>query len=121
MAFLTGFLLSPRVCKAGCGDPVLIHGHQASMTHSMPDPLSDANADDRAAPSLPHRPCRGPGCSNRSIPPQAPAPGSGVSIDRWALAPGDFFLNPVSCSRVLAEPLQIVTDGFRLGILRPPR
>lgn len=109
MALLAGFLLSPRVSEAGCGGDVQIRGRHAPMAHSMPDH------------SPPHRPCQGPGCSNGSLPPQAPTPKTTVSIDRWALALGDTFLNPVSCSNVLAEPLQIVPDGFRLNILRPPR
>jgi len=121
VALFAGFLLSPRVSEAGCGDYVQIRGRHATMAHSMPDQPTDRSLDDRADHSPPHRPCQGPGCSDGSVPPQAPTPGPTVSIDRWALAPGDTFLNPVSCSDVLAETLQIVTDGFRLSILRPPR
>jgi hypothetical protein len=120
VALFAGFLLSPRVSEAGCGDYVQIRDRHAPMAHSMPDP-TDRKSDNRADHSPPHRPCQGPGCSDRSVPPQAPPPGTTVSIDRWALAPDDTFPNPVSCSNVLAEPVQIVTDGFRLSILRPPR
>ena len=121
MALFAGFLLSPCVSEAGCGDHVQIRGRQAPMADWMPDQPTDQNSDGLADYSPPHRPCKGPGCSNGSVPPQAPAPGTTASIDRWALAPGDTFPNLVSCSHVLAEPLQLVTDGFRLSILRPPR
>jgi hypothetical protein len=91
------------------------------MAHSMPDQPTHGRSYDGADHSPSHRPCHVPGCSNGSVPPQAPAPSTTVSIDRWALAPGDTLPTPVSCSHVLAESLPIVTDGFRLNILRPPR
>jgi hypothetical protein len=91
------------------------------MAHSIPDQPAHGKSADGADHSPPHRRCHGPGCSDGSVPPQAPSPGTTVSIDRWALAPGDTLPNPVSCSNVLAEPPQIVTDGFCLSILRPPR
>ena len=121
MAFFAVFLLSPRVCEAGCGDHVQIQDRHAPMAHSMLDQLTDGRSDDGADHSPPHRPCHGPGCSNGSVPLEAPAPRTTVSMDRWALAPGDTLPSPVSCSNVLAESLPIVTDGFRLSILRPPR
>ena len=121
VALFAGFLLSPRASAAGCGDYVRIGDRHAPMAHSMPDQPTHGNSADGADHSRPHRPCQGPGCSNGSVPSQAPAPGTTISIDRWALAPADTFPSPVSCSNVLAEPLQIVTDGFRLSILRPPR
>jgi hypothetical protein len=121
VALFAGFLLTPRVCEAGCGDDVPIRDRHAPMAHSMPDKPTRGSPDHRADHSPPHRPCQGPGCSNGPVPLQAPTPGTTVSIDRWALAPDDTFLNPVSCANVLAEPRQIVTDGFRLSILRPPR
>jgi hypothetical protein len=121
VALFAGFLLSPRVSEAGCGDHVSIRGGHVPMAHSMLDQSTDGSSADRADHSPPHRPCQGPGCSNGSVPPQAPTPWATVSIDRWALAPGDTFPNPVSCSNVLVEPLHLVTDGFRLSILRPPR
>lgn len=121
VALFAGFLLSPRIALAGCGDSVSIRGGHSPIAHSMPDQRTDRSSADRADHSLPHRPCQGPGCSRGSVPPQAPAPRTTVSIDRWALAPGDTLLSPASCSNVLAEPLHLVTDGFRLSILRPPR
>jgi hypothetical protein len=121
VALFAGFLLSPRVSEAGCGDYVQIRGRHAPMAHSMPDQPTHGRSDDGADHSPPHRACHGPGCSNGSVPPQAPAPSTTVSIDRWALAPGDTLPTPVSCSHVLVQSLPIVTDGFRLSILRPPR
>jgi hypothetical protein len=121
VALFAGFLLSPRIALAGCGDYVSIRGGQAPMAHSMPDQPTDGNSDDRADHSPPHRPCQGPSCSGGSVPPQVPTPGTTDSMDRWALAPGNTLPSPVSCSNVLAEPLHLVTDGFRLSILRPPR
>ncbi len=121
VALFAGFLLSPRVCEAGCGDHVPIRDRHAPMAHSMPDQPTRGRSADGADHSPSPRPCQGPGCSQGSVPLQAPTPPTIVSIDRWALAPGDTFSNPVSSSHVLAEPRQIVTDGFRLSILRPPR
>jgi hypothetical protein len=121
VALFAGFLVSPRAAEAGCGDYVQIHGGHAPMAHSMPDQPTDGSSADRGDHNLPHRPCQGPGCSDGSVPPLAPTPGPTVSIDRWALAAGDTFPNAVSCSNVFAGPLQIVADGFRLSILRPPR
>lgn len=121
MALFAGFLVSPRVAEAGCGDYVLKGSGHPPMARSMPDQPTDGNSADSADHSPPHRPCHGPGCSNSPIPPQAPVLVTADSIDRWALTPGDALPNPVSCSNVLAEPLHIVTDGSRLSILRPPR
>ena len=120
-ALFAGFLLSPRIAQAGCGDYVMIGNGHVPMAHSLPDQPSDGSSPGRADHSPPHRPCQEPGCSNGSVPPLAPIPVTTDSIDRWTLIPNDTLPNPVSCSNVLAEPLQIVVDGFRLSILRPPR
>lgn len=121
MALVAGFLLCPRIAEAGCGDHVSIGSGHGPKARPMPDRPTDGSPADRADHSPPHRPCQGPGCSDGSVPPRAPAPETTDSIDRWALTPGDTLPNPVSCSNVLAEPLHIVTDGFRLIVLRPPR
>jgi hypothetical protein len=121
VALFAGFLLSPRIAEAGCGDYVSIHGGHVAIAHSMPNQPVNGGAADGADHNKPHRPCQGPGCRDGSIPPQAPTPGTTYSIDRWALAPGDALPNPVSCSNELVEPRRVVTDGFHLSILRPPR
>jgi hypothetical protein len=122
VALCAGVLLSPRPSEAGCGDYVRIGRRPVSMVHSMPDQAStDITSDDAADHGAPRRPCQGPGCSDSSFPPQAPVPGVVVSIDQWAMAPGDTLPKFVSCDNMLAEPFDLVADGFRLSILRPPR
>ena len=121
VALLGGFLLTPRVSEASCGDYVHVGGLHAPMAHSMPDHATNGISADGTDRSPPHRPCQGPGCSGGSVPLQTPTPTTTFSIDRWALAPGDTLPNPFSSSNVLAEPRHIVTDGFCLSILRPPR
>ncbi len=121
MALFAGFLLSPRIAQAGCGDYVTIGNGHVPVAHSMPDRSTDSSSAGRSKHSPPLQPCHGPGCSDGSIPPQVPTPGTTDSIDRWGLTPNDTLPNLVSCSNVLAEPLDIVPYGFRLSILRPPR
>lgn len=119
MALCAGVLLTPRPSEAGCGDYVWIHGRPVPVVHSMPD--QPATTDGTSDHGLPQRRCQGPGCSDGSFPPQAPAPGVVVSIDRWAMAPGDTLPRIVCCDNLPAEPSDLVENGFRLSILRPPR
>ena len=123
MAVVAGLLLSPRASEAGCGDYVWVRGQFVPMTHYLPDqPAStEGSPADSANHGAPQRPCRGPGCSDGSAPPEAPVPGVVVSLDRWAMAPGDTLSILVCCDNLLAEPVDLVTDGFRSSILRPPR
>ncbi len=121
MALFAGFLLSPRIAQAGCGDYVMIGNRHVPMAHSMPDQPTDESSSGRADHSPPYRPCQGPGCSNRPVPPLAPTPVTTDSIDRRATTANDTLPNPVSCANVHAEPPHIVTEGFRLSILKPPR
>jgi hypothetical protein len=123
VAVVAGLLLVPRASDASCGDYLQVHGRIIAMDHSTPDqPTSrDGAADDAADRGSHRRPCHGPGCSNGSIPPEAPVPVVIVSIDRWAMAPGHAAPEIESCCTMLAEPFGFVPDGFRLSILRPPR
>jgi len=128
MAVLAGLLLSPHASEAGCGDYVLVRGRIVPMVHFMPDqptpqqPTNGERSSDAAAEhGSPHLPCHGPGCSNGSFPAQAPVPGVVVSIDRWAMAPGNTVPDCDCCCSLLAEPGDCVVDGFRLSILRPPK
>src|SRR5262249_31353752 len=121
VALFAGLLMSPRTSQAACGDYVWIGGRHIEMVHSIPDGSNqdgppDGSSDNAPAHGSRHRPCHGPGCSDGSFPPQAPAPVTRVSMDRWGLALVDTLPNLASCSNVLAEPLDIVTDGFRLSI-----
>jgi hypothetical protein len=118
LALLGGLFLSPRIAEAACGDYLLIGGGHAPMSHSMPDQPTDKSSSEH---SVPHQPCHGPGCNGGSVPPQAPVPVPTESIERWALTPGYTLPNPASSSNLLEEPPHTVTDGFRLGIHRPPR
>ncbi len=121
VAVCASLLLSPNSSEAGCGDYVRVHGGIAPMGHSMAERPASTESDDAADYGLPHCPCQGPNCSNGSVPPESPGPGVVVSIDRWALAPGDKLLNFVCCGNMLAEPFDLMADGFRLSLLRPPR
>jgi hypothetical protein len=123
VAVLASLLLSPRACEATCGDYLHADGHFAAMARSLPNqPMSpDGSSDNLADPSVPHRQCQGPGCSGRSFPPQAPDAGVVDSIERWALATTNLVPNIVCSDQLLAEPNDLVVDGFRLSILRPPR
>lgn len=128
MAVFASLVLSPRASEAGCGDYVWIRGRTVPTLHSMTDQPTpgqptngDGSSDDAAEHGSPHRPCHGPGCSDGSIPAEAPVRGVVVSIDRWAMAPGDTLPDCVCCNNMLAEPFDFVADGFRLSILRPPR
>jgi hypothetical protein len=123
VALWAGVLLSPRPTEAGCGDYVWIRGQPAAMAHSMPGQAASpgGTSNDAAEHGAPHRPCQGPGCSDGSFPPQAPAPGVVVSIDRWAMAPGEMLPESSCCSTLLAESCDLVAIEFRLSILRPPR
>jgi len=121
VALFAGFLLSPRIAQAGCGDYVMIGNRHVPMANSIPDQPTDESSPGKADHSPPHRPCQGPGCSNGAVPPTAPTPVTTDSIDRWVLTTNDTLPNPVSCANVHAEPPHIVTEGFRLSILKPPR
>lgn len=122
MVVFASLLLTPRASEAACGDYVQVSG-RSTVIHSIPDHATSAdgtsvNTVDHRAP---RRPCRGPGCSNGSFPSQIPVPTVVVSIERWALAPADTLPVIVCCNHVLAEPVDLHVDGFRLSILRPPR
>ena len=120
---VAGFLLLPRASNAACGDYVRFRHPLAQQAHSMPD-LSATNDGMKLAAesSTRDRPCRGPNCSGGSFPaPQAPLPSVVVTSERAALAPVHTFAISVSSDGTLAEPSELVLDGFRLSILRPPR
>jgi len=130
MAILATLLLTPRACEATCGD--YLHGsdlqgrgRSATMLPSMPNQTlsTDGRSDILADTNVPqrHRPCQGPGCSGRSSPPQAPVPSIEDSSERWALVPADTAPNLICSDQLLAELFDLVADGSRLSILRPPR
>ena len=127
VAVVTNFLLTPGVCEAACGDYVQARGHTAGMLHSMsgqPASMDGSSVDGTSVDGADHsapRPCQGPACSNRSFPPQAPAPSVVTSVERWAQARADVLPNSVCRYNRLAEPVDLVVDGFRSSILRPPR
>lgn len=122
-ALLAGALLSPRTSDAGCGDYVWIQGRPVRMAHSTQQlPTTGTGSSNNAAGAgSTGRPCQGPGCSDDSFPPQVPAPVIVVSIDRWAMTAIDPLPILVSCAKTLADRFDVVVDGFRLSILRPPR
>lgn len=121
LALLAGLVLAPRASEAGCGDYVLIGGQHARIVHLAHGHDEAANQSDEGHEAPERAPCHGPGCSNGSFPPLTPAPVISISIDRWAVASFENVPNPVSISRLLAEPADFIGDGCRLSILRPPR
>lgn len=120
-ALVAGFLLSPSFGFAACGDYVLIRDGHASMARGTSDQVTDQSSSDQADHRLPHRPCRGPDCSDGSAPPQPPTPTTTTAIDRWALTPSDALQNPIPSSSVMADSHHLLVDGFRANLLRPPR
>jgi hypothetical protein len=115
--------LNPRASEAACGDYVQITGGTRTSADLMSDHAmnADGNPVDSTRRGAPRRPCRGPGCSNGSLPPAAPVPTVEVSVERWALAATDLLPIVDSSYYLLAEPANVVLAGFRLSILRPPR
>lgn len=122
-AVFAGLLLIPRASEAGCGDYVQFSGRAAAMAHSVPDQSvsMDDSLKKAAGHGVPHRPCQGPGCSNRSYPPQPPAPSVVVSVERYALALAETHSSVICCHYLPADPVDLAMDGFRSSILRPPR
>ncbi|MSR56269.1 MAG: hypothetical protein EXS05_01170 [Planctomycetaceae bacterium] len=131
LALLVGLAVLPNRADAGCGDYVLIRGRHVAMDHGPVAPgsvsadkaasyIGFVDAADRDA--NPARPaCRGPHCSDGSMPPSAPMPKINVSIDRWACQAGEYCPSLVSTSSLFAEPREFVAEAFGLSILRPPR
>jgi hypothetical protein len=121
LTLLASAVLSPSRAEASCGDYVMIGGHHAhsGMAHSgIGSYLNDAGHD-MHAPAVPR--CHGPSCSNRSIPPLAPAPKIEVTVEHWAI-PGVSGLSLLPESDfLLADAGDLPCDGFGLSILRPPR
>jgi len=120
-AILAASLLTPQIATAGCGDYLVIRGSHAPIGHSIPDQPTLERPAGTTDHNPPHQPCQGPSCRGGSLPPQAPAPGTTHSMDHWALTSSETLPHSVSCSNLLAESLQITSDGFCLSILRPPR
>lgn len=123
MAVFASLLLTPRASEAACGDYVLVSSHAAEMNHAMPhrESMTKESLVDRVDHDKAGRPCHGPNCSNGRFPPLAPVPTVVVSIERWALASTVTLPRCDSCYNLLAEPVDLIVDGFRLSILRPPR
>jgi hypothetical protein len=116
-------ILMPRASDAACGDYVHVSGQSMTSFRSMSDHASTADplAADVTGDRTPHPPCHGPGCSNGSLPSPAPVPTVVVSMERGALAPADRPSVVICRSNMLAEPADLIVDGFRSSILRPPR
>ena len=116
LALLASAVLAPSRAEASCGDYVMVGGQ-----HEHSDMAGDSHnaGHDMHDPATPR--CHGPSCSNRSIPPLAPAPKIEVAVERWAV-PGvaGFPLLPES-DLLLADAGDLPCDGFGLSILRPPR
>jgi|SRR5579863_2772560 len=128
LALLASAILSPSRAEASCGDYVMIGGHHAGLDLSgagsgIPEHDSDVVSNITRLgthdPTVPR--CHGPSCSNRSIPPLAPAPKIEVTVERWAISgqTGPSLL-PES-DLLLADVQALPCDGFGLSILRPPR
>jgi len=123
LAVFAGLLLTPRASEATCGDYLHVGNHSAALAHALSNQPTgtDATSNNVAVPRGPHRPCQGPGCSGHTLPSQVPVAGVIVSIEEWALVPVNTVPKFVCSNQWLAEPFDLVADGSRLSILRPPR
>jgi len=79
LGLLASLVIAPTHAEAACGDYVMIGGHDSADHSHSAMPENDAPATPR---------CRGPLCSNSSIPPATPAPKIEVPVERWAVASG---------------------------------
>lgn len=123
-AVVASWLLIPRAAEASCGDYVQFRGPGAPQVRAMPGWLTGVEGSKHTSDhGAPYRPCQGPNCSGGSFPPpQAPAPTVVVvTIKRCALASMDSIPSAAGSFGTLAEPSDLVLDGFRSSILRPPR
>lgn len=125
---LLACLAAPRAAQAGCGDYVLIGGRHRPIRHLAPTAASDSadlqngglsrDADERTPARAP---CHGPGCSQRSLPPAAPASEIQLPVERWAIGRAGQAPPSLSISRLLVSRSELPADGFVPTILRPPR
>src|SRR5262245_7849698 len=102
-------LLAPQRASAACGDYVTIVGEQRTPDAGQPG----------HGPSLPLKPCHGPGCSAGPCGPAAPLPAPVTTSpnpnEGVAGLPGvpadprdpDRFPRPTSCGRVVHRPLSV--------------
>jgi hypothetical protein len=112
LVLLAAALMAPSRADASCGDYVMIGGRQVG-DHS---PYS---SQDSQAPAMPR--CRGPHCSDNSLPPATPTPKTEVTAERWAIF-GCVDLDVLPSHDVLlADACDSPSDGHGLSILRPPR
>src|SRR5689334_12066098 len=92
--------------EASCGDYVMVGGRH--------DPHAAATGRfDSDAPAVPR--CRGPLCSDNSIPPAAPAPKMHMAVERWAIAAGARQVILPARDSLRAEPQQLPCDGFGMS------
>ncbi|MDB5392043.1 MAG: hypothetical protein JWM11_7689 [Planctomycetaceae bacterium] len=138
LALLVCTLYVPNFVEAGCGDYVLVGG-QAPKGHAANEPPTVSDLVTVKTPFRAERfgftererlrqhsipvpaPCRGPSCSERSVPPAAPAPQINLSIERWAYSVSVTICRLISSSPLLAESFVFRTDDCGSSILRPPR
>jgi hypothetical protein len=118
LALLGSALLAPSTAHASCGDYVMIGSHH-NAHHSGPAASDHTESAGTPAEQTPR--CRGPHCSNNSLPPAAPAPRIEMTVERWAVSGGTSLTILPDCGSLLAETRVVACDGFGLSVLRPPR
>jgi hypothetical protein len=120
LTLLGSALLAPSTAHASCGDYVMIGSHH-SAHHSGPAASGYTDSTGQADDQTPVPRCHGPHCSNKSLPPAAPAPRIEMTVEQWAVW-GDASLAILpDCESLLAEARAVTCDGFGLSVLRPPR
>jgi len=127
LAGLQGWLAAGA--QASCGDYVLIDGlHSAVPRHGVTggDASRDRNGNDAAsndARSQGRRPCNGPQCSKRSVPPANPTPPAAPSQVRhdWSWSAPSGLTAAARSSRLIAIEVRVSAVVRRDPILRPPR
>jgi hypothetical protein len=125
VAFASLWIQSGRV-EAACGDYVYVrgqlpHSNGASMSEatSSPDTVHRESTGKQDLPT--QLPCRGPSCSNEPDSPAAPAPTIERAQEQWACVVADGLSRDTGCRSMVDSSDAGVSEGFVLGILRPPR
>jgi hypothetical protein len=126
MMLLAAVLAAPSAARAGCDN------HSPTLRPRLPDgippglPLSSADklrpVDDKATPA-PHdsRPCSGPNCSRKQLPPPSPVRSIPAGPEQWAWVCSLPLLPPLepTAGWLPDEPLRCQCQGS--SVFHPPR
>jgi hypothetical protein len=123
LALLIAWIFAPTICRAECGDYVILgHGAASMASNAEKKAIPSTAAADQHLPNAPIPPCSGPSCSRNHpaapLVPPPPAPESGKQWGCTSETPG----NPE------LESGFYLMDGFSLqpcrignSVFHPPR